>query len=233
MNLARRSITSSIYNIAANVISTVAGIAGSILLARLLEPETFGLFAFVSATVTLTTSLPAFGFPAAFMHKTGGENGMNEEILRVYFTLRLASSSLWAIGMAIAVALFAPEHTRWTFAILIGAAFITQQTTTIDVILTRRVQFQRLAVMQAVVAVTSTAVSVLLAWQGMELWALLAGRITAVLMEVIILYAVRPVWRPRLGWSKVLVRYFLRFGSQVFGSSLLMQIGRASCRERV
>ncbi len=224
MNLARRSVTSSIYNIAANAISTVVGITGSILLARLLEPEAFGLFAFVSSTVNLTTALPAFGFPAAFMHRTGGENGMNEEILRVYFTLRLLSGSLWVAGMGVAVALFAPEHLRLIFAILIGAAFISQQTTTIDVMLTRRVQFQRLAIMQAVVAVISTAVSVLLAWQGWGLWALLAGRITSVLVEVVILYVIRPVWRPHLGWSKELVSYFVRFGSQVFGSSLLMQM---------
>jgi len=224
MNLARRSVTSSIYNISANVISTVSSIAGSILLARLLEPEAFGLFAFVSSIVTLTAALPAFGFPAAFMHKTGGKNSMNEEILRVYFTLRLVSSSLWAIGMTAAVALFAPEHTRWTFAILIGAAFVTQQTTTIDAILTRRIQFQRLAIMQATVALTTTGVSLMLAWQGFGLWALLAGRITAVLVEVIILYAVRPVWRPRLGWSRELVHYFIQFGSQVFGGSMLMQM---------
>jgi O-antigen/teichoic acid export membrane protein len=224
MNLARRSVTSSIYNIVANVFSIVSGIAGSILLARLLEPEAFGLFAFVSSTVNLAVALPAFGFPAAFMHKTGGENGMNEEILRVYFTLRLISASIWVVGMGVAVALFAPEHSRLIFAILIGAAFVSQQTTTIDVMLTRRVQFQRLAIMQAVVAVTSTAVSVALAWQGWGVWALLAGKITSVLVELVILYGIRPVWRPHLGWSKELVSYFLRFGSQVFGTSLLMQM---------
>jgi O-antigen/teichoic acid export membrane protein len=44
MNLAQRSVTSSIYNIAANVIG----------LARLLEPEAFGVFAFVTSVVQLT-----------------------------------------------------------------------------------------------------------------------------------------------------------------------------------
>ena len=54
MNLAQRSVTSSVYNITANVISLAVGFVGSIALARLLEPEAFGVFAFVTSVVQLT-----------------------------------------------------------------------------------------------------------------------------------------------------------------------------------
>ena len=223
MSLAQRSVTSSIYNIAANVIGLAVGFVGSIALARLLEPEVFGVFAFVTSVVQLTTALPTFGFPAAFMHRTGGEAGVTEEILRVYFTLKLLFSLAWAALMAVGATLFAPEHTRWVFWIIIATTFVAQQTTVIDVLLTRRVQFRRLAIAQAVITVARMLVSVGLAWRGWGLWALLCAQIVAVTVEVTLLYVIRPVWRPHVGWSKELVRYFIGFGSKVFGTALLLE----------
>ena len=45
MTLLQRSITSSVYNIAANLVTLVTGLFGSIMLMRLLEPQLFGTFA--------------------------------------------------------------------------------------------------------------------------------------------------------------------------------------------
>jgi O-antigen/teichoic acid export membrane protein len=223
MNLVQRSVTSSMYNIAANVISLVVYFITSIILARLLEPEVFGVFAFVTSSVQLCAALPDFGFPSAFMHRTGGDKGVTEEILRVYFTLKLLFSASWAALMIVGVVLFAPEHTRWAFEIVIVATFVAQQMSTINILLTRLVQFRRLAIAQAGSAIASTLVSIVLAWRGYGLWSLLWGKIVAVGVEVILLYAIRPVWRPHLGWSKELVNYFFRFGSKVFGSAILAQ----------
>jgi O-antigen/teichoic acid export membrane protein len=223
MSLIQRSVTSSVYNVTANVISLAVGFVGSIALARLLEPEVFGVFAFVTSTVQLTTALPNFGFQPAFLHRTGGEAGVTEEILRVYFTLKLLFSVVWAVLMAVGAALFAPASSRWVFWVITAATFVAQQTTTIDVLLTRRVQFRRLAMAQAVIAVAATSVSVLLAWRGWGLWSLLSARIVAVAVEVVMLYVIRPVWRPRLGWSKELVHYFISFGSKVFAGAFLAQ----------
>lgn len=223
MNLARRSITSSIYNIAANIAALIFGFITSIFLARLLEPDVFGVFAFVHSIVTLTIALPEFGFAAAFMHRTGGEGVVSEEILRVYFTLKLIFSTIWAIAMTTGVLLLAPATSRWVFYIFIAATYVSQQTTVVNVLLARRVQFRRLAIAQVVTAAATPCVSLLLAWYGWGLWALLAGKIVSVIVDVLVLYVIRPVWRPRLGWSAELTRYFIGFGSKVFGTTLLTQ----------
>jgi O-antigen/teichoic acid export membrane protein len=223
MSLARRSVTSSVYNIAASVASMAVGFAGSVALARLLEPEIFGVFAFVTSTVQLTAALPTFGLQAAFLHRTAGEAEVTEEILRVHFTLKLLFSVGWAVLMVVGAALFAPSQSRWVFWIVIGATFVAHQTSTIAALLTRRVRLGRLAASQAAVAVAANLASVLLAWRGWGLWSLLAGRIVGVAVEVVVLYGIRPVWRPRLGWSKELVRYFVGFGSKVLAGELLAQ----------
>jgi O-antigen/teichoic acid export membrane protein len=223
MSLVRRSVTSSIYNVTANVISLVIGFGGSIALARLLEPETFGVFAFVTSVVQLTVVLPNFGFHSAFLHRTRGEKGVTEEILRVSFTLKLLFSLVWAALLAVGVALFAPEHTRWVFWIMLAISFVGLQMSTINTLLTRQVQFRRLALAQAASAVATTLVAVGLAWCGWGVWALLCGNMAATLIWVMLLGVIRPVWRPRLGWSKELARYFIGFGSKVFGTALLLE----------
>lgn len=223
MSLAQRSVASSVYNIAANIISLGVGLVGSIALARLLAPEVFGTFVFVTSVVQLTSVLPNFGFPAAFLHRTGGENGVTEDILRVVFTLKLLFSTVWAALLAGGAALFAPEHTRGVFWITIAISFVGMQMSTINMLLTRQVQFRRLALAQAAGSVMTTLVSVGLAWRSWGLWALVWGSMAAMVVRVVLLSVIRPVWRPRLGWSKELVRYFVGFGSKVFGASLLME----------
>ncbi len=224
MSLLQRSVSSSIYNVSANIISLSVGLVGSIVLARLLEPEVFGVFAFVTAIVQLTVALSNFGFVPAFLHRTGGETGVTEEILRVFFTLKLLFGLAWAVLMMAGAMLFAPEETRWVFGVVIAATFVALQIDVINVLLTRRVQFHRLAIAQAVGSVLMTVTSIGLAWHGAGVWALLGAKIVEVSVDFVLLYVIRPVWRPRLGWSKELVRYFISFGNKVFWGALLMQV---------
>jgi len=211
------------YTIAANVIGEVAGFFGTIVLARLLEPEVFGVMAFVSAVVQVAAALPNFGFQAAFLQRTGGKAGVTEEDLRVFFTLKLLFSLAWAILMVAGVLWFAPAHSRVVFWVVITTTFFINQTTVVNVLLTRRVELRRLAITQVLCDVLTMILSIVLARRGWGIWALLAARILTVLVTYTTYFLIKPVWKPRLGWSKELVRYFLGFGSKVFLGNLLAQ----------
>jgi O-antigen/teichoic acid export membrane protein len=208
---------------AGNAFAMIVGFANAVILARLLEPEVFGVFAFVMSVVQVTTAIPDFGLPAAFLHRTGGEKGVSEEILRVYFTLKLAMTTVWAVAMAAGAAVFAPERTRWVFWVVIAFTFAAQQMAIVTVLLIRRVQLRRAAAAQAAMAAASAAVSIVLAARGWGLWALLCGKIAAVAVQGLIFFVIRPVWRPRLGWSRELARFFFGFGGRVFAGEALAQ----------
>ena len=220
MSVARRSVASSAYSVAANSLSMVMRFSSSIVLARLLEPEVFGIFAFATSIVSVTQALPNFGLAGAFMHWTDE----SEETLRVHFTLKALFLATWAVLLGVGVAVLAPQSTRWVFWVVIGAAFVAHLTDTAQVLLIKKVLFRRLAVLQVTIVIVSTAVSIALAWNGFGIWALLVNKIIAAILQVLILYGVRPVWRPRLGWFPPIVRYFLTFGGKVFWTNVL---GRA------
>ena len=99
-DLARRSITSVVYNSAANISRIVILFIRSILLARLLPIETFGIYSGAFALVTLTATAAAFGMGGAFVHRAP-ETEDTERAAAVHFTLILILTSLWAAGRLI------------------------------------------------------------------------------------------------------------------------------------
>lgn len=222
MGLVQRSISSSAYNIVANTLSMAINFASTIVLARLLAPEIFGVYAFASSIVNLTRTIPNFGALGAFMHHPNASE--DEEACKTHFTLTALFSALWVLLLGSAMLIFAEPSTHLAFAVILSSFFISQLTNTPQAILTRRVQFRRMAVMQLAIALATTVVSVGLAWYGWRLWSLLVTDIISAILNVIILYGIQPVWTPRFGWHPSLVRYFLSFGRKIFTGSVLTQV---------
>jgi O-antigen/teichoic acid export membrane protein len=227
MSLARRSVGSVAWNGAANLIKVFVLMVRSVLLARLLPVQVFGVYAGASAIVGLTVVLAGFGMGAAFLHRAPETEDV-EQTAAVHFTLLLIFTTVWALLLGAAALLFSAGPTRTTLLLLIAVTSVTQLTQTPRLILTRRVTHQRLAIIQLINAVVSTLVAVVLALNGLALWALLAMDIVTMIVRLVGFYAWRPVWRPRLAWSKEVVRYFLGFGSRnVVAISLFQTLERA------
>lgn len=221
MGLAKRTVTSSAYSIAANVVEVVFLIGRAIALTKLLEPEVFGTFTYALSIVVLSLTLPNFGLGSALVHNAAETQG--EKAVEVHFTLTVLFVTIWAIVVAAGVALFVEEGQRWVFWVIIGTEFASQLTQTPRALLTRQVMFGRLALYRAISAIASTLVAVWLAWNGFGMWSLLAINIVWVAVAAIMFWGIRPGWRPRLGWSRPTARYFLAFGSKVTAGNLLLE----------
>ncbi len=86
MDLARRSITSVSWNALANFSRIGILFVRSILLARLLPVETFGVYTSAAATVGLTSAIVGFGLGDAYLHRTL-ETEDESGAASIYFTL--------------------------------------------------------------------------------------------------------------------------------------------------
>jgi O-antigen/teichoic acid export membrane protein len=221
MSLAQRSIRSSAYNIAANAVEIVVLFVRSVVLARLLDPAVFGVYTLALSVVALTQALPSFGLMGAFLYQT--DESESEEALGTHFALTTLFGVVWAFLLTIGVALFAPEDVQWVYRVLIATALVSRLTLTPCALLTRQVLFRRLAILQVSTTLVTTLISISLAWHGFGVWSLVAANVVGAAIAVIALYAIRPVWRPQLGWSPPMVRRFLSFGSKVVTGNLLLQ----------
>lgn len=222
MSLAERSITSVAWNVSANLIKIGVLLARSILLARLLPVETFGVYALASSIVTFSGILPMFGMGGAYLHRAP-ETADEEQAAAVHFTLRLALTTLWTIILLAVAYLFTEDSLRLALIVLTLVFAGIYMTDTPKIILTRRVDHRRLAVLDLLTALTTTVVAVMLAGRGFGLVALLATDVVTLVLAVIVLYIWQPVWRPRLLWLRETVRYYLHFGSRTMAGSALSE----------
>lgn len=221
MSLAQRSVRSSVYNVGANLIQTVVLAVRSILLARLLSPEDFGVYAFAGSLVIITSSLPNFGMGSAFVHRAKESEG--EDALRVYFTLAFFFNIIWGgIISAFGFMVFEPDYYWVLLAILITK--ITLNLANVGrARLVKRVVFRRIALVDTVVVLMATVFSLFFAVKGYGIWSLVSTDVIAALVVVVGFYIYRPIWHPRFGWATETVHYFINFGKRTFMAGILGQ----------
>lgn len=222
MSIVQRSVTSTLWNVAAKLASLSVLLVRSILLARLLPVETFGTYTLAGSVVGLSVVVATFGMGGAFLHRTL-ETADEEQAAAVHFTLKCIFVLVWATLVTTGAFLFTSGETRIALLALTITTSGIELTQTPRLILTRRIVHRRLALIQVLNTVLTTIVALGLAWRGMTLWALLSTDFVTLALMIIGLYVWRPVWRPRMEWAPAIVRYFLRFGSRVFLGTLLQQ----------
>ncbi|MFB0534344.1 MAG: oligosaccharide flippase family protein, partial [Anaerolineae bacterium] len=67
--IATRSVRGSLFTVGASLITMSSGFIRSVLLARLLLPEYFGVVTLAMFFLSLTTQVQRFGLSAAFIHR--------------------------------------------------------------------------------------------------------------------------------------------------------------------
>jgi len=221
-SLWRRSVTSTSLTLAANVIAIALILVRAILLARWLPIEVFGVYVMASASVELSSIVADLGLGEAFLHRAPETEDENHAAA-THLTLKLVLLTGWAL-LAVAIAsVVCRGELMVAMLVLVGTTVALHLTQTPRVLLIRQVLHGRLALLQIVTAVVGTGVALTLAAAGAELWALLSIDLVTAGVAIAGLYLWRPVWRPRLAWSRARVRYFLGFGGKSFAATLLLR----------
>ncbi|GAB4532334.1 MAG: hypothetical protein Fur0018_20910 [Anaerolineales bacterium] len=221
MTLAQRSVRSAGYTIASSGLQAVVQFVRAIILARLLLPQHFGVYAYASSFVLLTSALPNFGMGAALIHRTRQSEG--EIARRVHFTLLTLFSLLWGIVLALTCTWFLAPENRWVLWVVLGSNVISNLSMTGAVTLARQVAFRRVAVVQAANTLLGSSAAIFLAWNGVGLWSLVITDVISAVVVITGYYLIRPVWRPRFGWDRGIGAYLLGFGRRNMLAIVLLQ----------
>jgi O-antigen/teichoic acid export membrane protein len=198
----------------------------TIVLARLLAPDDFGLVAIVTVLTSFAPLLIDFGLGDA----TAQRAKINESQVSSLFWL---SSG---IGLAIAVILMAcspliawiyREPRLETIAIYSAITFVLWGLSNQHLALLRRtMQFGTLAKIQFCSTLVGTAVAILMAARGHGYWALVLRPIASAL-SVVIGAGLACRWRPRFPVLDDDVKSMVRFGLHVVGFSVTYTVAKA------
>ena len=228
-NLAKRSINSVTWNAMSSVAQVVLGFVQFTVLAHLLDPTVFGVYAQASATIVLLGVLPGFGLAASYLHRSRYTEDL-EEATATYFTIKLVLTTIWAVLMVLVIGLLgglSDPNFRTAYLLIITTEAIMQINQSPRMVLIRKVEHQRLAVVNTIDITLTAIVTSIMALFGATLWALLAANIIEAVVNLVMLFLWRPVWKPRLSFSWPAWRYFLGFGfTNLAGRALQMSLDR-------
>lgn len=221
MSVTAKAVRGSLFNVGSSVFTLSIGFVRSLILARLLLPEHYGVVTLALFFVTLVGQLGNFSFDSALIHRKGAD----ERALSTHFVLQTGTALL-----LFCIALFlSPLLRLWyrsmgglasVFLVLAFMQILKAVGQTPRVILEKELEFKPIAIIDLVKSVIKTVIPISMAWYGFGLWSLVAEEACEILVSTIGVWLAHP-WRPTLNFDGKMARWYLRFGSFMLLSSFL------------
>lgn len=170
--------------------------AFSIIIARILNPNDFGIMGLASIIIFYSNSLTNFGFSTALVRK----KNINDRHVSTIFTLNLLLSIvlfLILIFSAKYISLFFKIKELKEVLLLLSIIFIITSFYTIPVTLLRReLKFKIIVKIEFIRGISQSIVTLLLALQGFQYWSLVIGNIFSQIFATLIIVYISN-WKPK------------------------------------
>lgn len=191
----------------------LVAILGGVLLARVLSPREFGLYAVVAFIVAFLTNFSDVGLGAALIQQPAVPSRRE---LETTFTLQLLLvTCLVVVGFLLASPISAAYHLSaggvWLIRVLLLSLPIGLLRSIPAVLLERDLRYSRLSVIESVEALSFQLVAVGLALARFGVWSFVWAALVRAIAGVLTAYFVAP-WRPGISFSPAVAGRLLRFG---------------------
>ena len=207
---------SAVDNVAQYAVSFIV----SIVLARLLSPDDYGLIGIVTIFTLVSQALINAGFTSALIRKKDA----TDDDYNTVFIVNLGMSLLLYAIIFIASPAIAKFFNRQelislvrvtSLGMVVGALAIVQQT-----ILTKRIDFKSQTIITLTASIISGVIGIVMAFLGFGVWALVAQQLSLQAIKTIGLWIVNK-WIPNLRFSIISFKELFGFGWKMMVSGLL------------
>lgn len=222
-SLKKKTVVGVGWSAVDNIVQTGGAFAVSIVLARLLTPDDYGLIGIILIFTNVCTALINGGFTTALIRK---KDATDDDYNTVFIVNIGASLILYAIiyfSSPLIASFFSREElidlTRvCSLGMIIGSLSLVQQTQ-----LVKKIDFKSQAKITFVAVVSGGIIGISLALMGFGVWALVAQQLIFHLLRTILLWGVNK-WIPNLHFSKESFYDLFGFGWKMMVSSVLETI---------
>ena len=224
-SLVQRFLVSIAWTSAANWGIIAISLVQSILFARILEIETFGIFAFAYSIVAIAAAFGKFGSGGAFIYRS--KHTENElEAAATLFSFKLILVALMATLLLVGTFLFAHEpNLRLALIVLtLSSSFNILFLHIPELILKRRVVHRRLSSIELIASLAAVIVSISWVLVQPTIWALLIGDLVKRAVFFAGFYLWRPIWKPQVKWHKETLKYYFTIGGKNFSATSLLTL---------
>jgi len=192
----------------------------SIVLARLLTPEEFGITALVTVFVNIATALAENGFGNALIQK---ETVEEIDYSSVFYFGVCTYSGLYLLLFLTApyIALFYRDALLTPVIRVMGLRLIIAAFNMVQYAHVHRyLQFKKYFLSTLIGTITSAAAAFCMAYRGFGVWALVAQTLVSALVNMIVLWIVVG-WRPKRCFSWISLKTLLSYGWKLMAASLI------------
>lgn len=225
-DLVRRSLRGGLIAFGSQAVRFLVQFGGTIILARLLSPQAFGLVAMIAALAVLLDLIKELGLSAATIQRPV----ISQQQVSTLFWINVAFGCLLAAILLIAAPVIArfygePELvpiTQWLAAGFVLSGFTIQHWA----LLRRQMRFAAIAMIETGAELAAMALAVGFALNGAGYWALVIQRVASPALTLVATWLLCP-WRPGLPSRHAGIRDMLGFGGSVTGFNLLAAAARS------
>src|SRR5437667_367783 len=226
-NLKGRTISSGLITIAAQGIKFALNLASIMVLARLLTPRDFGLYAMVTTIMGYVVTFKDAGLSTATVQREGITHAQVSNLFWTNVALG-GTATLILAASAPAVAWFYREPRVVGITLALSVTFLlTSSAVQHLAILRRQMRFKMIALIQVGSIAAGAMVGIGMAWLKYGYWSLVGMQLT-IPVVTFWLTLMASHWRPQLPKGSSGTRSLLTFGANLTASTFLWSLARSS-----
>ncbi len=213
-DLKERTKIAVLWNIFNIVFSKTSRLVTSIVLARLLFPEDFGLYGVSLIVIRFGRRLTNFGFSTVLIQKKEIDQREVDTVFTAGFVINLTVFGILFVG-APYFAVFVHAEKVVNLIRVIATTFIMNTFLMVaESLLKRDLNFKAISIARSVRSVVNYTTAIVLALLGFGVWSLILGEVFSVFVNVvIILFYAR--WKPRIYFRMTIFRQLYSYGMRV------------------
>ncbi len=224
-DLRSKSIKGGVSTVGAQIISFILNIGSTVLLARLLLPNDYGLVAMVTSFTGFVLMFKDLGLSQAIIQK----EEVNQHEVSMVFWLNVYVSIILAIlvllmGPAL-VAFYKEPRLMYITAAYALVALMGGISTQHAALLNRQMKFKIISRITIVASFVSLAVGMTMAWYGMGYWALVAINVVSTFVQALLMWFMCN-WRPQFLKIDKSIKAYVQFGAGVTGFNIVNYFSR-------
>ena len=223
MSIKKRTIAGVSWSGLGQILSQLSRLVFLVVLAKLLDPEDFGLLGLGMIVVNIMSTFGAMGMEIVLIQR--------KEITSTYMNTAFWSNLVANCIIGILIGISAPSiasfmhEPRATIVILTLAVIFPIQSLTMvpRAVLRREFKFKVIAYSEIIGEFIFGIVGLIFAVQGLGVWSLIIATVARFLGFMIILFRFSP-WQPKWNFDKVAFKDMAGFGLSVMSGGMLVQL---------
>lgn len=219
-NLKRKAINGAFWLFMERICAQLVSFSISMILARLLMPSEYGIIAIVTVFITILNVLVTGSFSTALIQKKSADDLDFNSVLIFGFVMSIIAYIILFVSAPFINKFYEFEQLTAVLRVMGLQIIIAAVKSVYSALLNKRMQFKKFFWATFIGTIVSAAISIVMAYNGFGVWALVTQYLTNNLIDTVILALVVD-WIPKLQISFKRLKGLVSFGWKVLLSSLI------------